>query len=104
MADMPHLSYSGLGLVHLNVQSLVPKIEELRMLTDKVLPDVLCISESWLTHLVPDGFIGIQDYVAFRLDRQTGKRGGGLVSYFNLKILQGLIMIYTMTYGDQMKI
>lgn len=73
MADIPKLSDSGLGLVYLNIQSIIPKIEEIRLLVANVLPDVFCISESWLTHLIPDGLVNIQDYVAVRHDRQSGK-------------------------------
>lgn len=83
--------------MQLNAQSILTKIDELRLLMNDTLPDVLCISESWLNQKIPDEFIGIQDYLAIRLDRRTGKRGGGLITLMKiyLKVLMVLnIPIY----------
>lgn len=90
MADLPKLSGAGVSFVHLNTQSIFSKIEELRLIAYDTQPDVLCISESWLNQKTPDGFININGYYANRLDRQTGKRGGGLVTYFRNNVFEGV--------------
>ncbi len=35
-------------ILHLNARSLVKKINEMRIIFNKSMPDLLCISESWL--------------------------------------------------------
>lgn len=56
-------------MVHINIQSLLPKIEELRIMADDTSPDILTIPESWLSGQIPDGIIGISNYITFRFDR-----------------------------------
>lgn len=83
MADLPLLTGAGLSFVHLNTQSIYNKIDQVRLLVGEMLPDVFCVTESWLTENIPDGLVGISDYTLVRQDRSTGKRGGGLITYFN---------------------
>lgn len=49
----------GLLIVHLNVQSLVHKIEEIRYLLINHDIDYLCISESWLRDIVTNDVINL---------------------------------------------
>lgn len=43
----------------------------------------MCITETWLSSLIPDGLISIPGYTVVRGDRSSHKRGGGLVCYFH---------------------
>ena len=74
----------GFKVAHLNVRSLVNKIEQLRMDLPESGLDVLTISESWLTPSTEDKLATIPKYDMIRLDRKTKhsngqiKIGGGL--------------------------
>lgn len=78
--------------MHLNTQSLLPKIDELQLLVEDKLPDFLCITESWLSSQIPNGLVDIEDYVLCRLDRESQRRGGGLVCYFKKRLLRTQIL------------
>lgn len=55
-------------IIHLNARSLFPKIEDLRLLTLELTPQILCISESWLTDKIPDLAVKLPNYHIFRFD------------------------------------
>ena len=55
---------------HLNVQSLLPKMDELRaVLNDTKRPVILGVSETWLNSTVLDAEISISKYNTYRKDR-----------------------------------
>lgn len=71
-------------ILHLNIRSLINKIELVRHLLQDETTDALCLSETWLTAQVPDELIYITGYKLWRGDRPTcsGKpRGGGVCVY-----------------------
>lgn len=86
--EPPDLSGSGLGLMHINAQSLMPKLGEFELMLQTVKPDIACLTETWLSGTVPDGLVNLQDYTLFRWDRGAHKRGGGLASYFHNNLLK----------------
>ena len=75
----------GLKFVHINVRSLLPKIDLIRtdLLTSDI--DILTISETWLRPSVPDGLIMANNYSLHRLDRSVNgnhkSSGGGICIY-----------------------
>ena len=79
----------GLKLVHLNIRSLVKKVDKLRLILKENLVDVFTISETWLQPHLNSGLVEIDGYRIFRMDRKAGggnkKRGGGLLTYVNAK-------------------
>lgn len=79
-------SRSGLGFIHMNVRSLLPKLDMVRIWVLNTSPDVLVISETWLNRTVSDKTIGIDGYTVYRADRP--KRGGGVAVYspFHIEI------------------
>lgn len=79
-------SYRGLKVVCWNLRSLAPKIAEFEIILDKTSPDIICISESWLTDAVPDSQLEIDGYTLFRYDRTTAKKGGGLCIYSKINL------------------
>ena len=70
-----------------NARSLPNKIEQFRILLDEHKPQIFCINETWLKHMIPDNLIQADDYKLFRLDRISlnlqgfTKRGGGIAVY-----------------------
>ena len=72
-------SNRGLHLIHLNINSLLPKIDELRDIAKRIKATVIGISESKLdsTFLGPE--IYIENYEILRFDRN--RHGGGVACY-----------------------
>ena len=66
----------GLKMLHLNVQSLVPKLDELQHIAHELNLDCISINESWLNSSFTDAEISIPNYCLFRKDRTTGPHGG----------------------------
>ena len=71
-------SVKGLRVGHLNVRSLIDKIDEIRFLLFKLDFDVLCFSETWFNESISNEQLCIDEYSIFRKDRMDGKRGGGV--------------------------
>jgi len=72
-------SRSGLGFIHMNVRSLLPKLDLVRILAENTSADVIVISETWLKKTVSDNAIDIDGYTVYRTDRPN--RGGGVAIY-----------------------
>ena len=66
---------------HLNVRSLFPKIDQIRvMLGNQAVSNmVLGLSETWLDGNVNDGELQVPGYRMYRKDRSSGKGGGVMV-------------------------
>ena len=65
----------------MNVCSLLPKWEELRIFLKNTNIQVLSINESWLCEDIEDSEIAISGYTIFRRDRPNGSRRGGVALY-----------------------
>ena len=63
-----------------NVQSLWSKLDELQLILKVSSPDVVCLTETWLTNEIDDDLIKINGYICTKGDR-TIKRGGGTAIY-----------------------
>ena len=81
----------GFKVLHLNIRSLLKKIDQLRVILEPSNIDIFTISETWLHPKIENHLINVQGYTAYRLDRGhcittkkglTTKRGGGLLTYF----------------------
>lgn len=66
----------------LNAQSLLPKIDELRVITHVRSPSLICATETWLNDSVDSNFINIHNYQICRQDRSY-RRGGGIAIYLS---------------------
>ena len=80
----------GLHVAHLNVRSLWPKIDSVRMLLDQGSLSVCGFSETWLHSNFTNDLLKIDGYSLTRLDRSWTdrdypghKKGGGLCLYIN---------------------
>ena len=77
--DFECLHSKGLNFINLNVRSLLPKPDELRILAANTKVAVIGITESWLDASVTDSEIDIADYTIIRRDRN--REGGGVCIY-----------------------
>jgi hypothetical protein len=78
--EIPSYLKRGLKVSHLNVRSLLPKIDSVRMFINKNPFDVFTLSETWLKTTVTDAEINIPNYLITRQDRKD-KAGGGIAIY-----------------------
>ena len=67
------------NILYFNVCSLLPKLDDLRIICSLYSPDIVCITESWLDGSIENSEIFIQDYIAHHLDRN--RHGGVLLIY-----------------------
>ena len=80
-------SIRGLKIAHLNVCSLLPKIDHLKVLLSKLLlPHILAICETWLNSSVADCEVSIKDYQFFRKDRNGNGGGVGVYVHQNISV------------------
>ena len=83
------LSNKGLNFVHININSLLPKIDEMRNFVKKQSIAVLGVTESKLDSSINDSELKIEGYELLRCDRN--RHGGGVACYiskslcFNIK-------------------
>ena len=86
------LHRKGLKIVHLNIQSITNKLDELKvLLTDlQARISIMAITESWLTDKITDESLHIEGYDFVRRDRSqttsTKCRGGGVIVYLSNNI------------------
>ncbi len=65
--------------MYFNARSLLPKIDELVVLADDGNPDVICITDTWLSGEICDTELSIDGYFLYRRDRD--RHGGGVLLY-----------------------
>ena len=69
----------GLHLLHININSLLSKIDELRSITLKTRPAILGVTETKLDNSIQNSEIHIENYTLIRCDRN--RNGGGVACY-----------------------
>ena len=69
----------GLHFVHLNINSLLPKIDEIRLLALNSKPHLISLSETKLDSTILDEEIDVYGYSMIRSDRS--RNGGGVACY-----------------------
>ena len=78
----------GFKLLHLNVRSIVKKMDQIRVCLQDASIDIFSVSETWLRPHLGTKLVELQGFKTFRLDRGSHskkKRGGGLLTYVNTK-------------------
>jgi hypothetical protein len=63
-----------------NANHLLNKTDELYCIVQRLMPGLICITETWLDNSVPDSLVSYSGYTAFRRDRSPGV-GGGVICY-----------------------
>lgn len=71
----------GQNICFLNVRSLYNHFSELELDFSNTKFVALCLSESWLNNRILNDIIQIKGYKIVRLDRNYGKKGGGVMAY-----------------------
>ena len=74
----------GLHMIHININSLVNKIHELRFIVQQSNPTIIGITESKLDHTVLNSEVDIDVYTLFRCDGT--RNGGGVLMYVNNRV------------------
>ena len=82
--ELHHFSKKGLHFIHLNIRSLLPKLDELILLATKTNAAVIGITESWLDDSVEDSEVEVCGYSILRHDRN--RHGGGVCLYIRSDI------------------
>ncbi len=79
------LNRSGIGFVHINVRSLLPNIDMVRIWAKSTNVDIMVLSETWLGRSTPDSYIYMEGYNIFRTDHRA--KGGGVAIYVKNSLL-----------------
>ena len=68
--------------MYINARSIVKKVDDLKLLIQTERPDIICLTETWLSKEFPDEFLDLNDFVIFRKDRDNGNdaHGGVLIA------------------------
>ncbi|BHF67229.1 hypothetical protein SprV_0301025400 [Sparganum proliferum] len=74
-----------LKFLYTNVQSLLSKFDELKIHLCDLSPDVISLTETWLTQHVDDHELALSGYQMFRRHRE-GRHGGGVITYVKIGI------------------
>ena len=81
----------GLHFIHLNINSLLPKIDELRLIALETKAAIIGISESKIDDTVLDAEIEIEGYALIISDRN--RHGGGIVCTFEIILITTCVQI-----------
>ena len=76
--NLSSLIKNSISFIHLNVQSLVPKLEQIAIEYHGY--DLMSFTESWLNPSINDEKVNIPTYTSFRNDR-ADRVGGGVIVY-----------------------
>nr|VZH99524.1 unnamed protein product [Spirometra erinaceieuropaei] len=71
---------SKLIFMYTNAQSVLSKLDEHRIHTYDLHPDVISITETWLSEQVDDRELMLPGFQLFRRDREN-RRGGGIITF-----------------------
>ncbi|MBM6549167.1 endonuclease/exonuclease/phosphatase family protein [Streptococcus dysgalactiae] len=69
-----------ISLIMFNARSIVNKLHSLRRLVISSNPDIILVTETWLTEETPSEQVSIVGYQSFRSNR-LNRRGGGCLAY-----------------------
>ena len=77
------IGHLGLRISHLNIESLLPKIDLVRQEIISSNTHIATYSETWLRPTFPSAIIDLQGYTLIRQDRQGLRKvkGGGICAY-----------------------
>ena len=90
-------STCGLKISHLNIRSMYPKLDAIRLLLRDQPFDIFTISETWLNPTITDQELLIPGYTILWQDRSR-KLGGGIAVYiFVMEFLTANVMILRRT-------
>lgn len=77
----------GVKIISWNIRSLYNKFSEFEANIDKLQPEIICISETWLNEKISDNWLLLDNFLIYRLDRCTKRKDGGLCIYVTNKYI-----------------
>lgn len=80
-----------MSLLHYNVRSLLPKLDNLKAECTIFKPHVVCICETWLSSDIEDDELSIDGYRIIRLDRN--RHGGGVALFISSNLSHKVIYL-----------
>ena len=89
---MISLNTHPLKILSLNVCSLLPKFDEFCLVCASLTPDIICVSEAWLSQDIPGHKIAIINYQLFCKDRH--RHGGDVLLYIHSNIFAVPLKLY----------
>ena len=76
-----------LGILYYNARSLLPKLDDIRVLSAAESPDIICVVETWLSNSISDAELA--NYQCVRRDRD--RHGGGVLMYIHSSLAFDLL-------------
>ena len=95
VTNIKHLK--GLKILNLNVQSLYPKLDEIRLLVLESEPDIHGLTETWLNDSHTNSEINFPNYNLYCKDRADGY--GGVILYTHSRLETNLITLSQSLHG-----
>ena len=80
---------NSLTVLYFNARSIIPKFDALCSEVEIHKPDLICITETWLSEEVSDSEIALAGYQLHRLDRN--RQGGGILIYVHTALTTEII-------------
>ena len=97
---------TGFKTMTLNIFSLMPHLDELRIFISEQRPHIICITETKIDSTIDNSHIEIDDYVVVRNDRN--RHGGGVAMYIhktvNYKLREDLAFSEIESISIQVKV
>lgn len=75
----------SLKILSFNARSLTHKLDYLLELVEERKPDIIVITETWLTSSYESSEFALSQYQMVRADRPSDHRGGGILIYFRIQ-------------------
>ena len=79
-----------LNILYYNARSLLPKMDELRVLLDMQQPHIVSIVETWLSSEDSDNEIFLQGYQVLRLDRN--RHGARILMFIHESLVPKVVV------------
>ena len=74
------------SLLLTNINRILNKFDELTIIVHNLKPDIIAITETWLSDDILDSVCSLPHYTIIRKDRQTGL-GGGVMFYIHNSLI-----------------
>ena len=81
------------SLLLTNVNHILNKLDELTIIVNNNKPDIVAITETWLSDDISDSVCGLPGYSVIRRDRQSGIGGGVMFYIHNSLIYRKLVNV-----------